>query len=180
MRGLKTALAFILALLMAGCVVSSLYPLFTEKDLAFDPTLVGTWAEKDEDDTLTFALAEGKAYELTYTAEGQKTKYEGHLVQLGEFKFLDVYPKISEEHDAFHLIPAHSFWRIRMDGDVLSIAGLDEDWFKNATAKKEIAIAHERLEHGIVLTASTDVLQKFVLKYADSAFSDFGEFHRQK
>jgi len=51
---------------------------------------------------------------------------------------------------------------------------------EKAIAKRKVKIRHQRLEDGIVLTASTEELQKFVLKYADEAFSDFSEFHRRK
>ena len=180
MRSLKIILALGFVLLIAGCVVSSLYPLFTEKDLAFDPTLLGTWAGVDEDDTLVFKSGEGKAYDLTYITEGQGLKFKVHLVQLGKIQFFDVYPKVDKEHDAIHLLPAHSFWRLERDGDMLRTAWLDQGWFEDQIARKKIIIPHQLVEDRLILTASTEELQKFVLKYADEAFSDFEEFQFQK
>jgi hypothetical protein len=45
-----------------------------------------------------------------------------------------------------------------------------------------VKIAHERMEDGIVLTASTQELQKFFLQYAEDlkAFPDPTKFYRQK
>lgn len=180
MRSLKIILALGFVLLVAGCVVSSLHPLFTDKDLAFDPTLLGTWAGVDEDDTLVFNSGEGKAYDLTYVAEGQGLKFKVHLVKLGELQFFDVYPKVGKDHDAFHLLPAHTFWRIERDGDVLHTAWLDQGWVEDKISKKEIIIPHQLVEDRLILTASTDKLQEFVLKYSDDAFSDFSEFKLQK
>ncbi len=180
MRSLKISFALGFTLLIAGCVVSSMYPLFTEKDLAFDPALVGTWAGQDEDDTLLFQDAGAKAYNLIYIVEGQKLKFVAHLVQLGEFKFLDVYPKMSKDHDGYHLIPAHTFWRVQSDGNILLAAWLDQDWIKERIAKKEVRIPHLLIEDRVILTASTEELQKFVLKYGDEAFSDFNKFQLQK
>ena len=180
MRSLRIVLATGLTLLIAGCVVSSLHPLFTEKDLAFDPSFLGTWAGMDEDDTLVFQAGEGKAYDLAYVTEGQTLKFKVHLVQLGELQFFDVYPKVSKEHDAFHLIPAHTIWRVQKDGDLLRTAWLDQGWLEEKTAKRKIRIPHQTVEDRLILTASTEELQKFVLKYADDAFSDFNEFQLQK
>lgn len=180
MRALKISLALGFTLLIAGCVASSLYPLFTERDLAFDPVLVGTWAGQDEDDTLLFKDAGAKAYDLTYITEGQKLKFVVHLVQLGELQFLDVYPKISKDHDGFHFIPAHTFWKVQRDGDILRTAWLGEGWIKERVVKKKIRLPHQLVEDRLILTASTEELQEFVLKYADEAFSDFSEFQLQK
>ena len=180
MRSLKISLALGFVLLIAGCVVSSLYPFFTEKDLVFDPSFLGTWAGQDEDDTLVFKDVDGKTYDLTYITEGQGLKFEVHLVKLGELKFFDVYPKVSKDHDAFHLIPAHTIWKVQKDEDIIRIAWLDQNWLKEKIAKKEILIPHQLVEDRIILTATTEELQKFVLKYADEAFPDFNEFKLQK
>jgi len=179
MRAIKIILAFAALFIFAGCVASSLHPLFTEEDLIFDPALLGTWAEQDEDDTLTFKDKGGKAYLLICTVEGQKLEFEVHLVQLGELKFLDVYPKIEKSHDIFHLVPAHTFWKISRDGDILRVARLDADWLMRMVAAEKIKISHQRLEDRIILTAPAKELQKFVVGYANNAFSDFGEFHHQ-
>lgn len=180
MRALKISLALGFVLLIAGCLVSSLYPLFTEKDLVFDPSFLGTWAGQDEDDTLVFKDGREKAYDLIYITEGQGLKYEVHLVKLGELKFFDVYPQINEEHDAFHLIPAHTIWKVQKDKDILRVAWLDQGWVKEKIAKKEITIPHQEVEDRIILIASTEELQKFVIKYADDAFSEFNDFKLQK
>jgi hypothetical protein len=182
MRSIKILAVLGIALLMSGCVLSSLHPLFTEKDLVFDKSLLGTWTGAGEDDTLTFEDGGEKAYDLTYSAEGPKVRYKAHLVQLGKYRFLDIYPQESEDYDAYHFIPAHTFWKIWMEEDNLHIDGLAHDWLKNMIDQKKIKIPHEVLEDRILLTATTKELQEFVLKYAEdaSAFSVTEEFHRQK
>lgn len=185
MRTMKILFTFGIVLLISGCVVPSLHPLFTEKDLVFDPALIGTWAEEDEEEAWIFLKSGDNAYDLIHAAEGTPIKYEAHLVRLGKFEFLDIYPQEPEIKNDFyklHLIPAHTFWRIWTDGDVLLIARLDPDWLKDMIARKKVKIAHERLDDRIVLTASTKELQKFILKYAEdiNAFPDPAELHRQK
>lgn len=182
MRHLKILAVLGILLFVSGCVVSSLHPLFTEKDLVFDKALLGTWTAAGEDDTLTFEDGGEKTYDLIYTAEGPKVRYKAYLVQLGKFRFLEIYPEISEDYDAYHFIPAHTFWKIWLDDGILHINGLAHDWLKKMIEQKKIEISHELLDDRIILTASTDELQKFVLKYAEdtSAFSIAEEFHRQK
>jgi len=86
--------------LLAGCgPVSSLYPLFTDSDLIFDPRLLGDWAEKGPDHgRLRFEQAGPKLYRVTNIEPDAKggpateTSYEVHLVRLGDYRFLDVAP----------------------------------------------------------------------------------------
>ncbi len=182
MRYLKILAVLGIVLFISGCVVSSLHPLFTQKDLVFDKALLGSWTAADEDDTLTFEDGGEKTYDLIYTAEGLKVRYKAYLLQLGKFRFLDIYPKTDEDYDAYHFIPAHTFWKIWMEDDTLHINGLANDWLKKMIEQKKIEIPHQLLDDRVLLTASTDELQKFVLKYAEdaSAFSVAEKFHRQK
>jgi len=184
MRITAIMVALGLAVLMAGCV-PSLHPLFTEKDLVYDPALVGTWAEEEGEDIWIFRKSGDNAYDLIYSQKGVPAQFEAHLVQVAEFLFLDTYPKephIKNDLYTIHLIPAHTFSRIWIEGDVLRLAMLDLDWLKRMIAEKKVDIAHERVDEGIVLTASTKELQEFVLKYAEDeeAFHDPTELHRQK
>ena len=168
-----------------GCT-RSLHPLFTEKDLTFDAQLLGTWVEEEGKESWTLRESGDKAYELTSRDEKKTVKYDAHLVRLGKFLFLDLYPKDVDEDIA---VPAHLFFRVRRTGDTVQVAGLDESWLKKMAADKKVSIAHVRVparnggasEGGIFLTAPTKDLQEFVLKYAETkeAFSP-AELHRRK
>jgi hypothetical protein len=97
---LVTAAGVALTALLAACgPASSLNPLFTDKDLIFDPTLVGEWAEKGPDHSrLRFEQAGPTAYRaISIDQQGSggnltETPYEAHLVRLGAYRFLDVSP----------------------------------------------------------------------------------------
>jgi hypothetical protein len=184
MRTTLVIAALALAVLLAGCV-PSLHPLFTEKDLVYDPVLVGTWAKEEGEDRWAFQKSGDSAYELIYTEKGVPAQFETHLVQVGEFLFLDTYPKEPDIENGFymvHLIPAHTFSRVWIQEDALRLAMLDLEWLKKMIAAKEVDVAHERVDEGIILTASTEELQKFVLKCAEDgkAFPDTIDLHRQK
>jgi len=183
MRSLKLTLALGLVVLLAGCV-PSLHPLYTEEDLVYDSALVGTWTGAEGEDTWTFRKLGDTAYDLIYTEEGVPARFEAHLVQVGEFLFLDTYPgepDIKNDFYLIHIIPAHIFLRIEIEGDVLRYAMLDLDWLKKMITEKKVDILHEEMEGGILLTAPPKELQAFFAKYAEDekAFPDPQELHRQ-
>jgi hypothetical protein len=159
--------------------IPSLHPLYTEKDLVFDPPLVGRWigADSDGHDTLTFWKSGEKSYRTIFSEKSTTIKYTVHLVRLGSFLFFDALPSDSPEGG---FLPTHSFYRIQLEGDILSVAYLDEDWLKRMIGQGEVDIRHELVDNTIVLTASTRDLQEFIVKYADDAkaFPDPGRFRR--
>lgn len=184
MRAWKMLVFVGISVIIVGCV-RSLHPLFTENDLVFDPMLVGTWAEEDEKNTWTFQKSGDKAYELTYTEDGVPSQLDAHLGRLGNFLFLDLYPRepdLENDFYKFHLLPAHTFWRVWIEGDVLRLAVLDNDWLKEMVDQKKVKIGHERLENSIILTASTKKLQDLVVKFAEdtSAFPRPASLDRQE
>jgi hypothetical protein len=88
-------LALPLAILLTGCSpVDSLNPLYTDKDVVFDPTLLGQWGS--ENDGLNFAKLGDNAYRIVMSGKdddtGQITSMvlDAHLVQLQGHRFLDV------------------------------------------------------------------------------------------
>ncbi len=184
MRSIKILVLSVIALFVASCLVTSVHPLYTEKDLTFVPELVGTW---ENDDVWIFEQSGKNAYELTIKEQDSaKTGvYETHLVKLGKYLFLDLYPEESEMEDSvyeLHLVPTHSFWRIEIEKDVLRLAYIDNEWLERMIDGNKVNIAHVRLEDRVVLTAPTEELQKFVLKYAEDtdAFPETEELNRKK
>jgi len=90
---------------LAGCVQVSLNPLYTERDLAFDPALLGTWQGEwrggiltnDTNGILTtwnFTKGDGdKEYKLFFTdEEGKTAQFFVRRLKLGEALFLDFLP----------------------------------------------------------------------------------------
>jgi hypothetical protein len=82
-----------MALYFMGCPIRSFYPLFGEKDLVFNPVMIGSWVENDGKETYLIQKGEGKDYVVTVTDEnGRKGQYIMQSGQLGKFWFLDTYP----------------------------------------------------------------------------------------
>jgi hypothetical protein len=59
---------------------------------------------------------------------------------------------------------------------------MDPDWLKEMINKKKVKIGYDLIDQGLILTAPTEDLQKFAVKYAedDKAFSVKTELHRQR
>ena len=196
MRVFTAGAMAMLLFLLAACT-PSLYPLYTERDLVFEPGLIGTWAdahEKDARESWTFEKRENKAYvAIGRGPENQaEAEYEFYLVRLGKYLFFDAVLRENrvggQEADDSPLVRPHWFGRISIQGDSMRFALLDEEWLENAVRESKVQVQHEELEKHmladgtILLTASTKELQSFVLKYADDekAFSWGEELSRKK
>lgn len=166
-----------IALLIASCV-QSLHPLYTDKDVVFEPKLIGTW--KGESDNLWIFLKHGeKSYELVYTEKGSPAKFAANLVKLGQVYFLDLFPEspdLKNDLQQAHLLNVHTFSRVWLEDDTLRLAMLEHDWLKTMIESKKVRIKHELLGDQIVLTAPTKELQQFVVRHAN----DKGAFPRPK
>ena len=84
---------------LTGCVpVDCINPLYTDRNVIFDPALVGKWVSGNpDDDVLRFDRAEECAYQLVITQKtasghSRESVFVAHLVGLGGEMYLDVSP----------------------------------------------------------------------------------------
>jgi hypothetical protein len=176
------ALAFVL-MLLAGCI-PSLHPLYTEKDRIRMNKITGVWISEDSSSIYQIKAAPDNqpSYLCTYyemSDDGEilqrdtsHANFEVNIVRLDDAYFMDFYPGENEELDkmnlllAIHLIEVHTFARFKLTQDTLFIWRFDPNWLQTLFDQNKIRIAHEKTGDQIVLTASTEELQKFVTKYA--------------
>ncbi len=186
---MRAWLAVATALLGVGCLVDqrSLQPLFRETELLRVPEIVGTWsAEGDDPMVLQISAAGGGIYELQSVERG---RVEGRallvgLGKIGDRLYWDATAKPSDDDGlwAEHTLPLHSIARVRIEENRLEIAPLDSDWLDQAVAERRVEVAHLRVDHGIVLTAATEDLQRLLLEHGeeDGAFAEPVVFARQR
>jgi hypothetical protein len=191
MRAVKflVVLGFMLAL--SGCV-ASVQPLYTETktEVVFDTALVGTWLGDNE--TIEVAKADDNSYDVTYTGKGKPGKFRVYLIQLGKYRFIDVYPDEPklDANDTYkaHLLGVHTISKISLEGNALTISPMDPDWLKGALEHGDVMLPHVlqecgRGDHCPLLTASPEQLQSFYLKYGadEKAFppDNAGAFRRK-
>ncbi len=177
-------------ILIAGCYIQSLNPLYDKESLTFDSELVGTWYSTEDDDAVwIFEKARENEYILTGRFSEDKSireaKFEAFLVQLNDFLYLDIYPKEMEAiPDVYreHLIPVHTFLKLHREGDVLMTQSLNYDLLKEIMSQEKATIAHINLDNRLLITAPTEVLQKFFIEYAqrENIFQTPDTLYRKK
>ncbi len=180
---------------LSGCLFT-LYPIFTEKDVVYTQQLLGSWkfmtnenkvermdiTKINESDVkqLTGSIKNiaHKGYLITNKNE-QEIIVGNHLVflvKIGKYHYLDYYPlEIPEDkkHPEFfrmHYMKMHIFYRIDFKSSkILELKRFDDAFLKQLIEKKQIRIRLEERPYRLpaVITASTEELQQYILKYSN-------------
>ena len=171
----RSLMLFVLAMAFtAACSapLPSLNPLWDESHQVAFPELAGLWISKDVSSTVRFAAAENGIYKVIYTSEGEVSLYETLPVLLGDMVFLDLYPDEKMLENRFSdkgylpLIPTHFFAYTVLEGDSLNLAILVEEGVKERAERGELDIPLQIFDGGVLLTADTGSIQRFVEELA--------------
>lgn len=188
-------LALLLAVIVSSCIVKSLHPFYKPKDVIFKKELIGTWLDQESNKWTIKQTVHHPGgpipgnpadslqnnYSVSYTDKDGTSKFIVHLFQLNHQLYVDFYPDDVNVPDltAFHLVKAHSIAKIGISKDSLSIKWFNEAWLADLLKNNKIRISHETIhkkyqDDSYILTASTDELQKFLIKYGNdpNAFVD--------
>lgn len=153
-----------------ACNITTLYPIFTEKDIVFSQQLLGTWkfnnSQKDSDLTeiervsstvlneLSSSLQKigGKGYLITKRDPRQNviTRHLAFLVKIGKYQYLDYYPLETAEEKKYndffkvHYIRMHRFYRIILKTDQsFELKQFDQDFIQRLIDTRQISLRHE-------------------------------------
>ncbi len=186
MRCMKYVIIPALLAFIAGCLPTSVHPLYTSDDVVFNSDLMGYWYDPDEPrgDVWSFKRWGPDTYRLMVyknhnISQKPAAEFNVHMCKIGDETYLDFFPREPEDMDEFynlHLVPTHTFHRIKLEGDSLWIGLFDIDWLNRNLEDGIVNLEHEKRDDMIVLTASTGALQEFVRKYARDAFPIDEEF----
>lgn len=171
-------------LVVSGCYVQSIRPLYDDKTVIFDNGLVGTWvATEDEEFVFTVNDTARGTYTLISDEGGATARFEAALVELGDVRFLDIYPSAPESENTFyldHLLRVHNIIRVEMESDTLWASDFDAEWVQTMVEQKKVRVPNVTLDGATLLTGTTSELQAFVRKYAKTpeAFSEPAKFVR--
>ena len=170
---LKKVLFYLLAGTLAGCV-PSLHSLFTDKDVFFEPQLIGTWSDGSEETWQFIRKTDpNNLYEVIYTDDdGEKGLFTGTLGRIDGMIFLDLYPddEIIQANDFYkvHLIPAHTFLKIEQISPTLKMSVMNPDKFGDMLDDDPNLLKHEVIEGDrVIITAPTQELQQFMRQHAN-------------
>jgi hypothetical protein len=183
----KAAFPVVLAgvALVGGCV-PCLRPIYTDKDLVFETALVGLWSGPNSAASWHFTKSGEKAYRLVHTDDkGRKGVFDAHLAKLDGMLFLDLYPQAPRapmnELYQFHIQPVHTFLRVYQITPALQMSCMDPKWLKEYLEEQPDALRHEKQGDRLLVTASTEQLQAFLIKHGstDKAFGEPSDLKRQ-
>ena len=184
----------VVAMLLAGCEpVQSLNPFYEEKDAIFDSSLAGNWKVKvDSEDAqmeLSFAASpkDSDGYEVVLTTHTDKpdedkpqegsVTFTGHLFQVGDAKFLDLYPvkykaKVGLRTISFDApgnlfgVSTHTVYLVRQEGSHVQLGFLDDDYVKAFVEKNDLPLG-VRGSKKFVLCGKTEDLKASLLIRAE-------------
>jgi hypothetical protein len=159
--------------LITGCVVTSVYPFYLEKDVVFEPALLGTWQKAGQpDEHWEFARDKANGYLVTCVSKDTTNVVQGHAFILHGEKFLDLSTAQWKEDIQPEPVPSHLLVRVGQIGPSLKMANLSYDWLREWVSKNPKAVRHIVIKTGdnpedrrVVLTADTAELQQFVIKH---------------
>ena len=188
MKNITFGLLVAAAAILAGCVVTSVRPFYTEKDLVFEPALVGDWIKEGKNagdyEVWKFEKSAALAYRFTLIEADKATVMEAHAFKLQGQLFLDI---ASIDQD-IQVIPPHYLLKVSQVTPALRMSELNHDWLKGLLGKEPNAIPHHLVRSGdkpedlrVVLTADTPELQKFVLNHlkTEGAWKDSFKLTRE-
>ena len=194
MKKIVLATAFALLLIFLSSCLTTLHPIFTEKDLSYDPKLIGVWNTENQgnkgrviisnlatENSLelsgNISTIKQKGYFIIYLDSTGKTseQYIAFLARIGKHLYFDYYPAEKKEDrkiDEFfgvHFVKMHTSYRVDISKDrSFDLTQLDEGYVRKLIEEKKIRISHETdADDNTVITASTKELQQYLLKYGD-------------
>ncbi len=160
-----------------GCApVASLEPIYTEKDLVFDPAALGVWYDPDEDIHVHVTRAFDKAYRVVvigtpYKGSRQLAMFEAHLVKLKDRLFLDLYPDFPDDGYsrlsawyAGSVLPAHQFALVKQLSPAPLVVFIDPEYWKKHPPSIRHAPLDDKEDDFILVTAPTKKIQRFLRK----------------
>lgn len=157
--------------ILSGCI-PSVHPLYNEDDLVFNSEILGEWIEEGSEVKWVFEAAKDNSYVLRITENGKLSNIDLHLVQLGEYLFFDFYPgdndhiKDMNGYLSLQFIPVHTFAKVNITPEYIEVYRLDPSWLEGIIKDDPSQIKHEKTKEYLLLTASTEELQRFILAYA--------------
>jgi hypothetical protein len=180
----------LMAVIFQGCIVKSLHPFYTEDKVIFKPELIDTWEDQDGGKWFVKPVKEKpNSYEMRWNKNGKDALFIAHLFTLEGEMYFDFIPLSRDEDESLvifdlHLLPTHSVAKVEVLNErEVHIKWFNEQWLRSLFDNNRIKISHEAVmdeapkdEHDkyYVLTASTEELQKFIIKYGheDKAFDN--------
>ena len=172
----RLILAIVLAaffILSAGCYpLLSLNPFYTDKDVSFDPDLLGMWLDEDSDETWEFTKFSENKYRVEITVPDGPQSFIAHLFEIRDIMYLNMYPERDNENVL--MIPTHGILQVETTGSTMEIAEIDTEWLREYLKENLGVISYTFVDDDVrpkdesdgilVLTSSTEDLQNLIIR----------------
>jgi hypothetical protein len=173
MKELTFPLLSAAAVILAGCVATSVYPFYGENDAVFEPALIGHWTKvQSPEERWTFERDSGDGYRVACVSEGSTNTGQGHFFKLKGQSFLDFSTPTWKEDIQPQPVPSHILTRVTQIKPTIKMSDLSYEWLGQLLTTNPAAIRHLVIKTGdnpedrrIVLTADTAELQRFVISH---------------
>src|SRR5262245_41763896 len=97
-KKIATLITAVVAAALTGCILTSVYPFYTDKDLVFDQALLGKWSKPADGETWQFDKEGTNAYRLSVISGGKTNVIQAHLLKLEDARYLDLFsPQVEGE-----------------------------------------------------------------------------------
>jgi hypothetical protein len=147
-----------------GCLVLDLHPAYDDETIGWDPALLGTWVDADDNVSLQIERDEWRSYRIRYVHPIETGEVTGYLTAIDDVRYLDVMPARGEDRGAF-VIPVHAVMRVDLEGDRLELTPLSYDWFfdriKDARRLPGLDVALDQKENALI-SAPTRALREWL------------------
>jgi hypothetical protein len=157
--------------LLSGCLCLSLHPLYSGKDVVFDPALLGNWTVANTQVYWSITRAGQNHYRMVYVDEDHKQgEFVARLVSVQGTMFLDLFPTETKSLPgnsfyAGHFLPVHSLFQVIRTKPTPQLAVLSEEWLRKFRARHPSAIRYEEVNGNIYLTGSPREMQRFLVAH---------------
>jgi hypothetical protein len=174
-------------LFLAGCPSFSVHPLYTDQDVVVEPALEGTWSRGSAgNEKLLFQKSGVSEYSLAiFSPETRVSQnYDVHLVRLGNQLFMDLIFRDqaidgAKLADPFGSVPAHVIVKLKISGDDLAYATLEDDALQRQSLSGGAALDYQMTSGSLLVRTPTDALRSYISAHAEDAFSDFEHLQRK-
>jgi hypothetical protein len=144
------------ALASAGCLVSSLQPIYVDEAIVFDESLLGRWENRESEISVQVTRAQWRSYQVAYTDRFGTTRFTAHLARIGPARFLNLRPEDGLERPAF-LVATNGFLQIETTPSGVRVR------------EPDYAALLERVQADTAGTAAATDLKKNIVLTAPSA-----------
>lgn len=194
MKKIKFASVVFILLIMSGCGLLTLHPIFSPDDLVFKTELLGKW--KAEGSVLQIEPATSisaneipvplRSYNKRFyvlrqmDSDGtEKRRSLAFLVKIGPYYFIDLYPIETQESAAVDVFfkenqyKLHQVTRIAIASGKLYWQDFQDNYVEELIKNKQVRIKYTRINEiyseeddtNLLITAGTKELQAFLSKY---------------